>query len=91
MTEEQRVRELIASRKLRCRECHWKGAATDALIAPNPFDAECALIGCPKCKEACCLEFACDDPDCWELASCGWPSPTGYRSTCGKHYNYASP
>ena len=27
----------------------------------------------------------CDEPGCRERANCGWPSPTGYRRTCGKH------
>ena len=28
----------------------------------------------------------CDEPDCLEYVSCGWPSDDGYRNTCGKHY-----
>lgn len=28
----------------------------------------------------------CDEPDCFNYISCGWPSDDGYRSTCGKHY-----
>lgn len=27
----------------------------------------------------------CDEPDCFEDATCGWPSPTGYRKTCRTH------
>lgn len=32
----------------------------------------------------------CDEPDCWEEATCGWPSEIGYRHTCyehSKHFN----
>jgi len=28
----------------------------------------------------------CDEADCYDEASCGWPSDKGYRRTCGKHY-----
>ena len=31
----------------------------------------------------------CDEPGCDNEASCGWPSPTGYRRTCGDHYRAA--
>jgi len=27
----------------------------------------------------------CDEPDCYDLASCGWPADTGYRRTCRQH------
>lgn len=36
-----------------------------------------------KMKEALGL---CDEPGCFEYISCGWPSESGYRSTCGEHY-----
>lgn len=29
----------------------------------------------------------CDEPDCFDEVSCGWPSENGYRRTCGKHYH----
>ncbi len=29
----------------------------------------------------------CDEPGCYEEISCGWPSPDGYRQTCGDHFN----
>ncbi len=28
----------------------------------------------------------CDEPDCMEQATCGWPTSGGYRRTCGKHW-----
>jgi hypothetical protein len=28
----------------------------------------------------------CDEPGCHKQRSCGWPSKTGYRNTCGEHY-----
>jgi hypothetical protein len=30
-------------------------------------------------------ERQCDEPGCAEASTCGWPSPAGYRRTCGKH------
>ena len=29
---------------------------------------------------------ACDEPGCQRQADCGWPSPAGYRHTCGEHW-----
>lgn len=29
----------------------------------------------------------CDEPGCFDSASCGWPSEQGYRRTCHKHWN----
>lgn len=28
----------------------------------------------------------CDEPGCYEQATCGWPSGDDYRRTCGPHY-----
>lgn len=28
----------------------------------------------------------CDEPGCSKRISCGWPSGTGYRQTCGDHW-----
>jgi hypothetical protein len=28
----------------------------------------------------------CDEPDCSNYTTCGWPSDSGYRMTCGEHY-----
>jgi hypothetical protein len=36
-----------------------------------------------KLKE---LASLCDEPDCYDEISCGWPSEKGYRRTCGNHY-----
>jgi hypothetical protein len=30
-------------------------------------------------------EMQCDEPGCEKHAGCGWPSPNGYRRTCGQH------
>jgi len=71
--------------KVLCKECDWHGLETEMLRAPNPFDAEEILTGCPKCKSVGSLVLACDEPECWQESSCGTPTPSGYRRTCGKH------
>lgn len=34
-----------------CAECGWTGAAEEVLSAPNPFEQQCTIYACPKCKE----------------------------------------
>lgn len=31
----------------------------------------------------------CDEPGCDQRTSCGFPTPNGYRRTCGAHYKLA--
>lgn len=31
----------------------------------------------------------CDEPDCFNEVSCGFPTEDGYRRTCSKHSNWA--
>lgn len=71
--------------KIKCNECVWRGLESEMLTAPNPFDADDSIIGCPQCKSVNSLFNACDEPGCWLSVSCGTPTPGGYRSTCGKH------
>ena len=76
--------------KLICRNrhCGWTGTDDDALTAPNPFKPDETMIGCPNCSDIGSLEVACDEPNCWAVASCGTPTPAGYRHTC---FNHAPP
>jgi hypothetical protein len=67
------------------RHCDWHGTSDEVLRAKNPFDTEEEIWGCPKCKSIDSLYLACDEPGCWKMVSCGTPTPSGYRSTCGKH------
>lgn len=70
--------------KIFCEECGWRGTHDKLLLGKSPFeDAE--IRGCPKCKAIESHHEACDEPGCWEHATCGTPTPTGYRRTCGKH------
>ena len=77
--------------KWKCRRCSWRSEKPSFLYAPNPFDPDDEIAGCPQCKMVDCFECVCDVPDCWELQSCGFPTPTGYRQTCGKHFIEMNP
>jgi hypothetical protein len=55
------------------------------LSAPNPFDSEDVITGCPNCKEVNRLRSTCDEPNCWEADSMGIATPNGYRRTCYAH------
>ena len=55
------------------------------LRAPNPWTPTAEIVGCPSCYEPETLAMLCDVPDCGREADCGWPSPAGYRRTCGRH------
>lgn len=75
------------SRKLVCteRQCGWHGWPYQILHAPHPFDSLDNVTGCPKCKGVDVLVGACDEPGCWQEATCGTPVADGYRTTCGRH------
>lgn len=67
-----------------CEECGWHGREDELLWATSPFADE-QISACPHCKTVESTRAACDERDCWDLVSCGTPTPNGYRSTCGKH------
>ena len=69
----------------RCKDCNAECSDGTLLLAPNPFDSDDTIVGCPHCK--CVSEFIelCDEPECHEAASCGSPTPDGYRRTCFRH------
>jgi hypothetical protein len=77
----------VEKNKVRCnvRRCDWRGLQEDVLTAPNPFDNEDTIIGCPNCKSIDTIETVCDEDGCWELVTCGTPTENGYRTTCYKH------
>ena len=70
--------------KLVCDDhrCGWVG--TEPLRAPDPFEQDCELIACPKCR-GITLVNCCDEPGCSRIVQCGTPTPNGYRKTCGQH------
>lgn len=59
----------------------------ELLVATHPFDDSATVVGCPRCKEAEKVRLVCDEPGCFELQTCGWPTGNGgYRMTCSKHW-----
>ena len=77
------------SRAWRCTECDKISAERDLLRAPNPFHVELEICGCPHCFGVECFDEVCDEPGCEQPSSCGWPSSSGYRRTCGEHWRKA--
>ena len=71
--------------KFKCKECSWHGMDSELLHAPNPFDIDELVVGCPHCKSVDSMVLVCDEPGCWLEVSCGTPTQKGYRSTCGEH------
>jgi hypothetical protein len=62
------------------------------LEAPNPFDDSDIILGCPKCKAVDAFALVCDEPDCPQDATCGFPVKEGYggyRNTCYYHMKLA--
>jgi len=58
--------------------------AVRATPTPDSLDVEC-----PHCvvthEWPCPTIGRCDEPGCGRMATCGWPSPGGYRRTCHDH------
>jgi hypothetical protein len=72
-------------KKVICEECDWHGLENEVLQAPNPFDPEDGVLGCPKCKSVNEIVYTCIADNCWKPVSCGTPTVGGYMNTCGKH------
>lgn len=76
-----------AFKRWRCTDCYKIVHEWELLEAPNPFDPEDTIIGCPKCKSVESFEEVCDEAGCEAMATCGWPDGNGYRRTCSRHAN----
>lgn len=74
-----------APEKWVCKEC--VEVVLEHLSAPNPFDADDIIAGCPHCKSVSSLLQACHHPGCNQIASGGYPNALGYRYAwlCYKH------
>lgn len=74
--------------KVRCENhrCGWRGDDDETLVAKNPFEPDYLVSACPRCKVllTTCVDV-CEEPDCWEPATMGTPSPSGYKRHCHKH------
>jgi len=73
-------------RYYRCTTCNKIAEDSDLLRANNPFDHTQIIHGCPYCKSVESFTLLCDEPGCENEVCGGWPSDTGYRVTCDKHY-----
>lgn len=76
-------------RKWKCCSCDGISIEADLLEAINPFDETMKITGCPICKDVVGFTEICDEPECIRDASCGFPTPDGYRRTCGDHMRAA--
>ena len=68
---------------------------SDGLTISNEFDLDTvpqarAALAAGDHDELKKILSCCDEPGCYEEISAGWPSPDGYRSTCGDHYRMYS-
>lgn len=75
----------MAEQRWQCDNCNWIGTQAEFLTAPNPFDTDLSILGCPACKDVGDFIALCDEAGCNAPVTCGWPSPGGYRHTCGAH------
>ena len=67
-----------------CRQCNWTG--TELLRAPNPFEPEFDICGCPVCKDVADIVGACEVADCANESTIGAPTDDGYKRFCSKHF-----
>ena len=68
-----------------CTDCGYITYSNNWRTAPNPFEPGETILGCPNCSGVDTATGVCDEPECREPATCGTPTPAGYRHTCGKH------
>lgn len=56
--------------------------------APNPFDKNDIILGCPRCKSVESMAQLCDEDGCRQIATCGMPvnDKREYVRVCGDHY-----
>ena len=81
-------------KRWRCEACDSISLATELLTAPNPFNPEQLLTGCPICKHAEGFTKLCDRSGCDRVATCGFPvGPElgGYWRTCDRHFDLKAP
>jgi hypothetical protein len=58
------------------------------LSAPNPFDPDEKIVGCPECRQIGDFTELCDEPLCGKHASCGSEVAGVYRRTCYQHSGF---
>jgi hypothetical protein len=70
--------------KLECTECGWFGMEDDVDSVPDPGSDEVWRV-CRNCRAPEHFVIVCDEPGCRLPVTCGTPSASGYRQTCGNH------
>lgn len=87
----ERLKDLEAEnqrlgQKVICEQCGWQGTAVQLALANDPFRPQRTLVACPSCFELThSCRIACDEPGCFEIATCGTSTSDGYRRTCYAH------
>jgi hypothetical protein len=74
----------------RCQECGWRGDEEEIISFADPVLEGNSWNICPECRAAEQFDNMCDEPECRKVATCGWPSPEGYRRTCFEHSSFAA-
>ena len=76
----------MTEKRWRCDGCRKVSSDSELLTAPNPFNPDDTLTGCPHCFACDQFDMLCSTPGCNLLATCGGPGADGaYRQTCGDH------
>ena len=76
----------MVKNKVVCNKCGWHGKLKDTHTISHPYELGEILYLCPICLELeSSMVGACDEPYCQQISTCGTPTDSGYRRTCGKH------
>ena len=68
-----------------CTECNYLGPMKSFDQVPDPRGSDTWTV-CPQCRAPEHVAQVCDEPGCRKESSCGFPTPQGYRRTCGDHF-----
>lgn len=68
----------------KCQGCYMIIPDSEFLVAGDPFKKGEVVYGCPECGDMD-SDPVCDREGCRRSATCGTPTPDGYRTTCGPH------
>jgi hypothetical protein len=77
--------------RLECTICGAHTTSTQLLRAPNPFDRQLEITGCPVCRNVENFERLCDEPGCRFKCTAGEPTGDetdewgGYKMSCSEH------
>jgi len=72
----------------KCQDCGWHGSDEEIISFADPVLEGNIWSICPECRAAEQFDNMCDEPECKQLATCGWPSTESYRRTCFEHSSF---